>query len=130
LSNRDLDRDAGDHRTAREVIHHIADTELVEGLRLRRILAEDAPVLSLVDEEAQARRLRDGRAVETSIGAFQGAVIANALLLGRLADGEWLRAGRIDLLGQLTVEQWLQRMSQHAHGHASQLMHLARRGVV
>ncbi len=46
LSMTDLDQHAGQEWTAREVIHHIADAELIEAERLRRILAEDGAHLA------------------------------------------------------------------------------------
>ncbi len=120
-----LDRRAGDEWTARQVIHHVADAELVEGVRLRRILSEDNPLLPWIDEEEQARRLHYERSVETSLGAFQSVVLANALLVERLRDDEWLRAGTHSIDGSYSVEDWLRKMSQHGHDHASQILRAA-----
>jgi hypothetical protein len=43
LSASELDRRVGEEWSARQVIHHIADAELIEGTRLRRILAGGQP---------------------------------------------------------------------------------------
>jgi hypothetical protein len=130
LSEVDLDRRAGDEWTARQVLHHIADAELVEGVRLRRILSEENPLLPWIDEQQQARRLHYERAVETSLGVFQGVVLANAALLERLHSDEWLRAGRHSRDGVYSVEDWLRKMSQHAHDHVAQLLRAAGRYAV
>ena len=85
LSVTDLDRHAGGGWSARSVVHHVADADLIEGVRLRRILAEDGPLLPWTDEEEHARRLDYERPIETSLslGVFQAVVMSNASLLTR-----------------------------------------------
>ncbi len=46
--------------TPREVVHHLADSEMTSALRLRRLLAEENPAIAGYDEEAFARRLHYG----------------------------------------------------------------------
>jgi hypothetical protein len=130
LSLSDLDRRAGGEWSAREVIHHIADAELIEGVRLRRIVAEDSPLLPWIDEEEHARRLHYERAIETSVDVFGAVVLANAALAARLSDDEWLRTGRHSVSGTYSVEDWLRKMSQHAHDHAAQMLRAAGRGAI
>jgi hypothetical protein len=125
----DLDRRTGEEWSAREVIHHIADAELIEGVRLRRIIAEDNPLLPWIDEAEHARRLHYERAIDTSVAVFGAAVLANVSLAERLADGEWLRVGRHSLSGAYGVEDWLRKMSEHARDHASQMQRAAGRDV-
>jgi hypothetical protein len=129
LSTADLDRRTDDEWTAREVIHHIADAELIEGVRLRRIIAEDNPLLPWIDEAEHARRLHYERAVETSVSVFGAAVLANIALAERLTEAEWLRAGLHSVSGAYSVEDWLRKMSQHATDHAAQLLRAAGRDV-
>src|SRR5256885_1400656 len=43
----DLDRrPAAGEWTARQVVHHLADSEMTSAIRLRRLLAEDDPVIA------------------------------------------------------------------------------------
>jgi hypothetical protein len=130
LSTTDLDRRAGDEWTAREVIHHIADAELIEGVRLRRIIAEDNPLLPWIDEAEHARRLHYERAIETSVDVFGAAVQANIALAERLSEAEWFRSGRHSVSGVYSVEDWLEKMSQHATEHAAQVLRAAGPGPV
>jgi hypothetical protein len=130
LSTTDLDRRAGDEWTAREVIHHIADAELIEGVRLRRNIAEDNPLLPWIDEAEHARRLHYERAIETSVDVFGAAVLANIALAERLSEAEWSRSGRHSVSGVYSVEDWLEKMSQHATDHATQMLRSAGRGLV
>jgi len=57
--------------TAREVAHHMADSEMTSAIRLRRLLAEDEPTIAGYDQEEFARRLFYGeRPIEASIEAI------------------------------------------------------------
>jgi hypothetical protein len=127
LSASDLDRRVGEQWSARQVIHHIADAELIEGTRLRRIIAENNPMLPWVDEAEHARRLHYDRPIETSVQVFGAVVLANLSLAGRLEPGDWLRYGTHSLAGRYSVEDWLRKMSAHAHEHIGQLLRAAGR---
>ena len=48
---------APDEWTARQVVHHLADSEMMSALRLRRLIADDHPVIEGYDEPRFARRL-------------------------------------------------------------------------
>ena len=43
--------------TAREIVHHLADSEMTSAIRLRRLIAENQPVIVGYDQEAYARKL-------------------------------------------------------------------------
>jgi hypothetical protein len=129
LSAADLDRHAGSEWSARQVIHHIADSELIEGTRLRRILAEDNPAIRWVDEVEDARRLYYDRPIESSVDVFSAVVQANLSLADRLDPTDWQRYGTHSRAGRYSVEDWLQKMSAHAHAHIAQLLRAAGREV-
>ena len=63
------------------------------------------------------------------MGAFQGAVLANADRLQRLQEADWLRSARYDGGESYSVEDWLLKMSSHAGDHASLLLKAVARGV-
>ena len=55
--------------TAREVVHHMADSEMTSAIRLRRLIAEDTPTIQGYDQEEYAKRLFYGdRPIEASLG--------------------------------------------------------------
>jgi hypothetical protein len=54
-------RPAPQEWTAREIVHHLADSEMTSAIRLRRLLAEDNPTIVGYDQEEFARRLRYDR---------------------------------------------------------------------
>src|SRR4029453_11880957 len=49
--------------TAREIVHHLADSEMTSAIRLRRLLAEDRPVIVGYDQEEFARKLHYDRPI-------------------------------------------------------------------
>src|SRR3954468_22088105 len=90
----DLDRRPGpDAWTAREVAHHLADSETMSTIRLRRLLAEDGPLIQAYDEAEFARRLHYDRPVDLSLALFPAVRPANVELLGQLTEDGWARAG-------------------------------------
>src|SRR4051812_28015394 len=57
----------------RQVIPHLADSEMPSAARLRRLIAEENPPLVGYDQEEFARRLHYDRPIEPSLLAFKGA---------------------------------------------------------
>ena len=114
--------------TAREIVHHLADSEMTSAIRLRRLLAEQAPQIHGYDQEEFARRLHYDRPHETSLELFRYARLATAELLDRLQPADWLREGSHSESGRYTVETWLRIYAEHAHKHARQIM-MARAGA-
>jgi hypothetical protein len=108
--------------SAREIVHHLADSEMTAAIRLRRLLAEDRPTIHGYDQEEFARRLHYDRPHETSLEAFRYARECTAQLLERLTEADWLRKGTHTEAGSYSVEKWLEIYSQHAHRHARQIL--------
>ena len=114
-------RPAPSEWTAREVAHHLADSETMSTIRLRRLLAEDEPLIQAYDEKEFAKRLHYDRPIEESIAVFAAVRTANAGLLGTLSEPEWQRAGTHSDDGPYSVETWLRIYAAHGHDHADQI---------
>ena len=114
-------RPGPDEWTAREVVHHLADSEMTSALRLRKLLAEDAPRIEPYDEAAYARRLPYDRPIEGSLEALRGARASTASILERLPESAWSRAGHHPEHDRYTVEDWLGIYAAHAFDHAEQI---------
>ena len=122
LTDADLDtRPADGSWSPREIAHHLADSELTSAIRLRRLLAEDAPAIDGYDEEEFARRLHYDRPIATSLAAFAAARASCLTLLERLAPDDWTRAGTHSQSGPYAVDDWLRIYAAHAHDHADQI---------
>jgi hypothetical protein len=107
--------------SAREIVHHLADSEMTSAVRLRLLLAEDKPAIKGYDEAEFARRLYYDRPIAASLDAFRAARLTTAELLDRMTDAEWAREGTHTQLGRYAVEDWLRIYADHAHNHADQI---------
>src|SRR5207253_3017869 len=75
--------------SAREIVHHLADSEMTSAIRLRLLLATDKPAILGYDQDEFARRLYYDRPAEASIDAFKAARRTTAEILDRMTDAEW-----------------------------------------
>lgn len=122
LSDEALDiRSAPDGWTAREIAHHLADSETIGYLRLRRLLAEDYPVIQGYDEPEYARRLHYDRPIASALEVFRAVRAATTELLDSLTAAEWTREGTHSESGRYTMDDWLEMYAAHAHAHAAQI---------
>jgi hypothetical protein len=108
--------------SAREIAHHLADSEMTAAVRLRLLVATDSPAIAGYDQEAFARQLYYDRPIEASIEAFKSARRTTVEILERLTPDQWARAGTHTEVGRYTVERWLEIYSIHAHKHAEQIL--------
>ena len=116
------DRPADGGWTARETVHHVADSELTSAIRLRRLIAEDKPAILGYDGNLFARRLYYGeRPVGPSLDAIGAARAATAEILDRLTEAEWRRTGTHDEHPTYGVLEWLEIYAEHCHEHADQI---------
>lgn len=108
--------------TARECVHHLADSESRSMLRLRTLLAADEPAIEAYDQDQWARRLPYDGPVEEPL-AVVGAVRAFSLAtLRRLGEEDWARAGRHPEHAEpYAVDTWLAVYAEHPHEHAGQI---------
>ncbi len=122
-TDEELDRPPADvdDWTARQVAHHLADSESMAYIRLRRILAEDAPLIAGYDEPEWARRLHYDRPISSSVAVLGAVRRASLELLEALDEAEWSRAGTHSESGPYSVEDWLRIYASHAHDHADQI---------
>jgi hypothetical protein len=121
LSDEELDRSASDEWTPRMIAHHLADSEMMSAIRLRRLIAEDSPVIHGYDEAEFARRLTSDRPIEPSLAAMRWARESTAQILERLTVADWRRAGTHSESGTYSVEDWLTIYAKHGHDHAKQI---------
>ncbi|MFN0070355.1 MAG: DinB family protein [Chloroflexota bacterium] len=121
-TNAELDatpRDGG--WTARQIAHHLADSETTSYIRLRRLLAENGPTLHGYDENEFAQRLMYDLPIEASLEVFRAVRTSSAEVLDQLNDDQWLRSGIHTESGNYTVESWLEIYAAHAFDHAEQI---------
>lgn len=114
-------RPAPNKWTAREVVHHLADSEMTAAVRLRWLLAVNQPQILGYDQDEWARRLHYDRPIEASVDAFKSSRRSTAELMESMSEAEWQREGTHSEHGRYTVERWLEIYAAHAHKHAEQI---------
>lgn len=112
--------------SARQIIHHLADSEAQSYVRLRRLVAEPEGVMLVnVDEDSWAKEAKLGyetAAVENSI-AIYAAVRAGSLdVIKRLEESDVEKAGVHPESGKFTIEKWLFNYTKHSLEHGEQLI--------
>jgi hypothetical protein len=107
--------------SSREIVHHLADSEMTAAIRLRLLIAQDRPVIAAYDQDEFARRLAYDRPITASLAAFKAAREATSEILERLTEQDWQREGTHTEIGRYPVVTWLEIYAAHAHAHAEQI---------
>lgn len=107
--------------SAREIAHHLADSEMTSAIRLRLLLATERPTIAGYDENEFARRLHYDRPIEASLAALEAARRSTAEILDRMGESDWVREGTHTDSGRYTMNTWLEIYAVHAHNHAAQI---------
>ncbi len=120
-----LDRHVPGGWSARQILHHVADSETQSYIRLRRLLAEPAgSVIQGYDEaawaECDALGYRD-LPIEHSLQVFGAVRTASLDVLRRLSLDDLDRYGEHSEAGRYTLAQWLDIYTRHPREHTQQL---------
>jgi hypothetical protein len=111
--------------SAREIVQHLADSEMNSAIRLRRLLAEERPVIHAYDQNDYAKRLNyNERDIAPALESLRSSRATTAQLLAQMTDEDWKREGWHPESGIYTVERWLEIYAAHAHNHAAQIRRL------
>jgi hypothetical protein len=107
--------------TAREIVHHLADSEMISAIRLRLLVAEEHASIRPYDQEEFARRLHYDRPIASSLLAFQAARSSSGDLLDRMTEADFAKQGTHPEHARYGVDRWLEIYAEHAHAHADQI---------
>jgi hypothetical protein len=121
VTDEELDRSASGEWTPRQIAHHLADSEMMSAIRLRRLITEESPVIHGYDEADFANKLTYDRPIAPSLEAMRYARESSAQILDRLSEADWRRTGTHSESGHYSVEKWLTIYAAHAHDHAAQI---------
>ncbi len=114
--------------SALETLTHLRDVVVhVYGLRIRRLLYEDAPVFADFHEEGYRRASLDrGEAIGDLLDTIVGEHEQLARLLQGVPDADWSRQGRHPQFGVMSIEFLARRVGEHAEEHAAQISEATR----
>lgn len=111
--------------SAAEIVHHLADSEMMSAMRLRKMLTEPHPVIQGYDQDEWSQRLRyEERPIAPALAAFRAARETTGQLLDSMTTEDWRRHGWHTESGSYHCDRWLEIYAAHAHGHAAQIRRL------
>ena len=121
----DLDKPKKDVWNARQVIHHLADSESQSCARLKRLIAEPGSMIQGYDENIWAQNTTLGYTVlpiENSLALFKAARNASLETIKRLSVEQLSNAGIHTESGAYDLKKWFSSYINHPRDHAEQLL--------
>lgn len=125
LSPADLDKAKQDGWNARQIIHHLADSEAQSCARLKRLIAQPGSVIQGYDENIWAQNPTLGYSqlpIENSLALFKASRAASLEILNRLKVEQLSNSGVHTESGTYDVRKWLKSYINHPKDHAKQLL--------
>ena len=106
----------------RQIVAHLADSEMVGAMRFRLVIAEDKPTLTAYDEKAWTNNLDYARRKpKQSLETFRRVRAENYELLKPLPEETFERTGIHSERGPMSLRMLLDIYADHAENHAGQL---------
>lgn len=111
--------------SARQIIHHLADSEAQSYARIRRLIAEpEGSTIQGYDEGLWAQSPVLGYEilpVENSIAVFAAVRAGSLDMIKRLVDSDLQKAGVHTESGHYTIQKWLESYTKHPVDHGKQM---------
>jgi hypothetical protein len=108
--------------SVRQILCHLADSEIVGADRFRRVIAEDNPTMIAYDQDAWAKNLDYGRRkISQALETMRHLRAENHELLKSLPEAAFERKGTHSLHGTITLLDFLRIYAEHTEKHAAQI---------
>lgn len=120
-----LDQPKKDGWNARQIIHHLADSESQSYARLRRLIAEPGSVIQGYDENKWAASQVLGYKelpIEISLDLFKASREASLIIVKRLTPELLNNSGIHSQSGEYSINKWMTSYTNHPQDHARQLL--------
>lgn len=106
-----------------QIVVHLWESDAAAVHRMRRIAAEDTPLIIAYDETALARSLfYEDEDLARICRMFEDGRRMTAALLRRLPDSSFERAGVHNQRGKVTLAQFVELYVGHLRGHMTHLL--------
>nr|WP_285841985.1 DinB family protein [Sutcliffiella horikoshii] len=113
---------APDKWSIHQILIHIADSELVSTQRIKKVLAEEEPILFSVDQDAWADGLGyDQLDREEYLQLFKLLRSSMQPILKSISPEQVERVGVYPDAGKFSIKQLLEYRVKHVQGHLSQI---------
>lgn len=114
--------------SVRQIVAHVADSEIVAADRFRRVVAEENPTLISFDQDAWVRNLNYARRrTSDSLETFRRLRAENWELLKDLPETAFERKATHNQRGAITLLDLLRTYAAHPESHARQLLEVRNR---
>ena len=109
-----------------EILAHLADMEILYAYRMRQMIADQKPVLAVIDQDDWARNLGYKEESPAELVALYGLNRYHTLQLLRRLKVEDLKKSAYppDLQKDVTLEKYVEMMSGHGANHLQQIERL------
>jgi len=112
----------------REIVTHLADSEIAHAFRYRQVLAEENPVVQPWDQEQWAREYGAYK-TEQALRAFAALREWNVALLRSLTAEQMARPAKHPERGDITVRELIETAAGHDINHLRQLEEALKRAA-
>ena len=120
-----LDSKHPDGWSARQVIHHMADSEAQSYARIRRLIAEpEGTIIQGYDENAWGDSAVLGYAtlpIDFSVKVFSAVRASSLIMIERLTEADLSKSGVHSESGLYTIEKWARTYTAHPLDHIGQI---------
>ena len=106
--------------TARQILAHLADTEIVFAMRLRQAVAEEDHVIQPFDQDAWARDYAAAD-IDTALSVFSAVRTWNVQFIAAQPEGTFAKELSHPERGTMTFRTLVETMAGHDRNHLSQL---------
>lgn len=108
--------------SVRQIVCHLADSEMVAGMRFRQTIAEDNPTIAWYDEKAWAENLDYARRkLSQAVETFRRNRAETYELIKDLPASAWSRPYVHSRFGPNTLAGLLQMYTEHLENHVAQI---------
>lgn len=124
LSDSQLDASSNGSWSARQVIHHVADSEAQSYARLRRLIAEPGTQIQGYDEAGWGENQTLGYTelpIDQSLEVFKAVRASTLEIIKRLKPAQLDNSGTHSESGEYTIKTWLETYINHPLEHATQI---------
>jgi len=124
LTESQLDASHSGGWSARQVIHHVADSEAQSYARLRRLIAEPGTQIQGYDEASWGENETLGYKdlpIAHSLDVFKAVRASSLEIVKRLTPAQLDNSGTHSESGEYTIKTWLETYINHPLEHAAQI---------
>jgi hypothetical protein len=124
LTESQLDASDSGGWSARQVIHHVADSEAQSYARLRRLIAEPGTQIQGYDEAGWGENETLGYKdlpIAHSLDVFKAVRASSLEIIKRLTPAQLDNSGTHSESGEYTIKTWLETYISHPLEHAAQI---------